>query len=416
MEASVPFSPVTRVQLGAQWVARWGAITLGFSVIVSTALNGLLMALLLLAWIASGRWQEKLLVVKRNPVAIAALLLLVLGTAGALWSQGTPDDIALFTNKYTKLLLIPILGTVLLDPRDRTRGLVAMTAGLLLSLALSYGLWLGLLPPVRPLTGKAYNPTALKNYVSHSTFMAFGVLLFAIWAWQASSVARRWLWAGAALLAAANVLFMVHGRTGYLVLAAISIVALFQVLRWRGLALAAVLVAVGFTAAFTLSPGFKQRIDLAVKETKEWDPSVPATTSVGMRLEFYRITLQIIRQHPLLGLGTGGFPKIYGDRVAGDERIKTRNPHNQYLLTTAELGIVGLGILLFFFFQHGRASARLVDARDRLLARGLLALMVTGCFFNSFLFDHNEGVFFSWLTGLLFAGLGSRDAVARGTA
>jgi O-antigen ligase len=236
------------------------------------------------------------------------------------------------------------------------------------------------------------------------------VLLFAIWAGQAGSIARRWFWIGAALLAATNVLFMVHGRTGYVGLAAISVVGSFQVLRWRGLALAIVLVGVGFAAAVTLSPAFKQRIDLAVKESREWDPNVPATTSVGMRLEFYRNTLEIIGERPLLGVGTGGFPKVYRDRVAGTERNQARHPHNQYLLTTAELGIVGLAALLFFFFQHGRASSQLAAMPDRVLARGLLALMLVGSLFNSLLLDHNEGVFFCWLTGLLFAGLANRDA------
>lgn len=410
VEGSVPISPASRVQQGAQWVARWSAIALGFSVIVSTALNGFLMALLLLAWFASGGWQEKRSLVKRNPVAIAALVLLVLGTAGALWSQGTPEDIALFTNKYSKLLLIPILVTVLLEPEDRRRGLVAMTTGLLLSLVLSYGLWLDLLPPVWPLTGTADNPTALKNYISHSVFMALGVLLFALYASQTGSSVRRWVWAVLALLAAINVLFMVHGRTGYLVLAAICIVSLVQVMRWRGLVLGAALVTASFVAAFVLSPGFKDRVTLAVDQASTWNPDVASRSSVGLRLESYQTTLNIVREHPFLGVGTGGFPTAYAERVKSTERNTTRNPHNQYLLTAAELGVVGLAALLFFFFQHARASSRLLEMRDRLLARGLLTLMVVGSVFNSFLLDHNEGVFFCWLTGLLFAGVHPRPA------
>jgi O-antigen ligase len=74
------------------------------------------------------------------------------------------------------------------------------------------------------------------------------------------------------------------------------------------------------------------------------------------------------------------------------------------VLTTVELGVVGLGALLFFFYCHARVSARLPDPASRILAHGLLALMVVGCLFNSFLLDHNEGVFFCWLTGLLCAG------------
>jgi len=401
---------IARFQLGAEQVARWSAIALGFSVIVSTALNGMLMALLLVAWLASGRWDGKLSLVRTNPVAVATLGLLLVGMIGMLWSQGTSDDILLFAKKYSKLLLIPILVTVLTDSADRGRGLAAMTVGLLLTLAASYGLWVGLLPPVYPLTGTVDNPTAFKNHISHSVFMAFGVLLFLTLAWRAASSWTRWLWAGLALLGSVNVLLMVQGRTGYLVLAGIVMVALFQWLRWRGLGIAAVVVAIAFMSTFWLSPTFKHRVDLAVAQAQHWTPhqvSAP-DDSIGLRLEFYTNTLTLIREHPLIGVGTAGFPAAYAKLVAGREANLARNPHNQYLLTTAELGIVGLITLLAFFYWYWRASAGLPQPRDRLLAQGLLTLMVIGCLFNSFLLDHNEGVFFCWLTGLLFAGLQPR--------
>ena len=60
MSAVVPAGISYRVRLEAGRIARWSAIALGFSVITSTALNGVLMAVLLLAWLASGGWGEKL--------------------------------------------------------------------------------------------------------------------------------------------------------------------------------------------------------------------------------------------------------------------------------------------------------------------------------------------------------------------
>jgi len=35
--------------------------------------------------------------------------------------------------------------------------------------------------------------------------------------------------------------------------------------------------------------------------------------------------------------------------------------------------------------------------------------MAIGSLFNSLLLDHTEGLLFAWLTGVLFAGLQSRD-------
>lgn len=398
-----------RLRLEADRLARWSAIALGFSVITSTALSGVLMAILLLAWLASGRWGEKYRRVRGNEAALAAIGLMLLGALGALWSQGTHEDVLLFLNKYSKLLLIPVLVSLLVDLQDRWRGLAAMIGGLLLTLVLSYGLALGVLPPRWPLTGNTAIASALKNYISHGIFMAYGVLLFSVLAWQAASPAGRWRWTGLAALAAGNV-FMVPARTAYLVLAALATVGLFHAWRWRGFAVATVLVGAAFAAAFTLSPVFKQRVSLAATQFEQWKPDVGTVTSIGLRLNWYENTLKIIRDYPVLGVGTGGFPKVYNDRVGDVEGIATRNPHNQYLLTTAELGLVGLAALLLLFYCHARVSARL-DPSDRVLAHGLLALMLVGCLFNSFLLDHNEGVFFCWLTGLLLAGAPPRQAL-----
>lgn len=407
-------SALAQWQAGATRCARWSAVALGFSVITSTALNGFLMAVLLLAWLASGGWEAKLRRVRENEVAVAALGLMLLAVAGALWSHGIRDDVLLFLNKYTKLLLIPILVTVV-EPEDRRRGLIAMAAGLVLTLALSYGLALGWLPPGWPLTGYADNPAALKNYISHNIFMAYGALLFSVFALQAGSARARWAWVCLACLAAVN-LFMVEGRSGYLVLAAIVVVTLFQIWRWRGVLAAALLVGIAFAAAFSAAPVFKHRVALAVAEVQQYNLDADTTTSVGMRLGWYRNSIDLIRERPLLGAGTGGFPKAYNDRFGQVNGLKTRNPHNQYVLTAAELGVVGLGALLLFFYCHARVSARLPDAASRVLARGLLALMLVGCLFNSFLLDHNEGVFFCWLTGLLLAGAGPRSAGGGGHA
>jgi O-antigen ligase len=366
------------------------------------------MAVLLVAWLASGGWEEKLRRIRYNEVAVAALGLMLLGAAGALWSQGAHDDVLLFLNKYSKLLLIPILITVV-EPDDRRHGLVAMAAGLVLSLALSYALAFGWLPAEWPLTARPGNPSALKNYISHNIFMAYGVLLFCVFAWKAASPRARWAWIVLAGLAAVN-LSMVEGRSGYLVLAAIVVVTLFQIWRWRGVVAATILVGIAFATAFTAAPVFKQRVTLAVAQVQKYSLDADNTTSIGMRLRWYQNSLELIREHPLLGAGTGGFPKAYKDRFGSVAGTATRNPHNQYLLTTVELGILGLGALLFLFYCHARASARLTDPATRILARGLLALMLVGCLFNSFLLDHNEGVFFCWLTGLLLAGVPPRPA------
>ena len=98
-------SGLAALRLYAEQLARWSTIALGFAVIVSTALDNVLM-LLLVGWLSGGRRKEKVYAIRGNLVAISAICLLVLGVAGMLWSQGEPSDIELFGSKYSRLLLV----------------------------------------------------------------------------------------------------------------------------------------------------------------------------------------------------------------------------------------------------------------------------------------------------------------------
>ena len=137
-----------------------------------------------------------------------------------------------------------------------------------------------------------------------------------------------------------------------------------------------------------------------------FQPGKAAEGGVGERLEFYHNTLALIRDHPILGVGTGGFVQAYAEKAQGTGMPPTRNPHNQYLMTAAEAGMVGLALLLFLFVQHWRCAPRLDNDGSSTLARALVLTIMVGSLFNSLLIDHVESLLFAWLSGLLFAGLG----------
>jgi O-antigen ligase len=170
--------------------------------------------------------------------------------------------------------------------------------------------------------------------------------------------------------------------------------------------------AVAFTALLVSFPGsFNQKITSIADEFAKWRPGEVNTTSTGSRLDFYRNSVTIVREHPFFGVGTGGFPRAYADIVKSDEPLKSRNPHNEYLHITLQVGVVGLAFLLYLFFAQWRNAPRLATALECRLARGLVLTMAIGCLFNSLLLDHTEGLLYAWLTGVLYAGLQSkRDA------
>jgi O-antigen ligase len=235
------------------------------------------------------------------------------------------------------------------------------------------------------------------------------VFLFLQFALAAGTARAR---AGAGLAGAlcfVNLAFVVPGRTGYVVLIVLALYAGYALWRGRGLlavSAAAVLVAAG---AYAGSELVRERIDTAAREYSGWSSeSAPdPASSVGMRLEHYYTSLGIIRDRPLIGVGTGGFPKAYAERSRGRVAAEVRNPHNEYLLIAAQIGLAGLAALLALFYFHWRLAPRLASPLESHLARGLVLAVAAGCLFNSLLLDHTEGLLYAWLTGLLFGGLQS---------
>jgi O-antigen ligase len=201
---------------------------------------------------------------------------------------------------------------------------------------------------------------------------------------------------------------MIQGRTGYLVLVLLTLYLGYVCRRFTGLVVAALFAGAVFTTAFVLPSTLHERTELAVEEFHQAQPKVASQTSVGRRLEFYRNSLAIIRDHPWIGVGTGGFPYAYEKQIAGTDMAPTRNLHNEYLNIMVQLGIIGFAVLLALFWVPWQAAPLLPTWQETQLVRGLVLTIAAGCIFNSLLIDHTERLLFSWGLGVLFAGLQSR--------
>lgn len=407
MTGSIAYGAVSR---GAEKAARWAAVALGFSIPISVALDSVLALVILLAWLLAFGSPGKAGAIRSNLVAWLSISLFGLYLAGCVYSIGNQEDILNSLGKAARLMFIPLLIVVFQDADTRRRAWYGFIGAMLVTLALSYLLWLGLLHQGELIKGDAANPVIFKLHITHNLFMAFTAFACAVQARYAGTTRRRSIWAVLALLAAFNVLFMVQGRTGYLVLLALLVYLGIAWLRWRGVAVALAAISVLAALAYALpSSSLHQRAALAFHEFSASQSGVVADpgSSIGLRMEFYRNTLEIVRQHPLLGVGTGGFRQAYAEQVRDTGRMATHNPHNEYLMVAAQLGLVGLLLLFVLFAVQWHAAARLPSVREQMLARGMVLSVVVASAVSSTLIDHAEGWFYVWMSGLLFAASGT---------
>ena len=138
-------------------------------------------------------------------------------------------------------------------------------------------------------------------------------------------------------------------------------------------------------------------------------------TSWNMRLGFWRMGWQLIKERPVLGTGLIDLGQILkGMRTAEDEKIWLGAPmgghlHNNFIQIAATRGAVGLAAFLFMWFTIFALAVKLMRSRSRLagiFAGGILAAL-TGFQINGLAewnFSDSEVVTIVWfLVGLLLA-------------
>ena len=393
----------------AQAIAVWAIVLIGFSLPISTALDNILLGIVLIAFLLAGEFRDKLRNLPRNPAVLALVGFFILIAAGTLHGDASGAARLKYLSKYSDLLFVILLMPLFVQERTRRLALIAFGAAMTVTLFLSLLLSVGLLPPLQWLHGDPGNAIVFKLQITHNLLMAFAAFLFATAAvGQPVKWKRRALY-GLAFLALVDVFFLVHGRTGQVAFLVLMVYFFTRHFGWRGLVVGVLAGILAVVTAWYLSSIFRDRVVLTTAEYEhsKVESAADSANSVGLRMEWYRNTWRMIAQRPVFGAGTGGFPEAYAAFVTDPNAQKPTHPHNQYLMTAAEMGVIGFALLLAVFVALWRSSARIRDLLRRELARGLVLTFVVGCLFNSLLIDHTEGLFFVWMVALAFAGVGA---------
>ena len=83
----------------------------------------------------------------------------------------------------------------------------------------------------------------------------------------------------------------------------------------------------------------------------------------GNRYDYWRIAWRVWREHPLLGVGAGNYPRSYYQQRATTEDIE--QPHSIELQVLSELGVIGALLLAGFIAGIGWGVARMRPAARR---------------------------------------------------
>jgi O-antigen ligase len=379
-------------------VVRAGAFCsalLMLAVPFSTAISIGLTFLVFACWILSSRFRNLPMLLRNNPIAASALLVYGLLLTGALYSDAAVDNVWSMLRKYRELPLLVILLPFMQEEKYRRWVITAFIVASIVTLAASHLKDLGILPLSRLGT-----PT-FKSRITHNLFMAFFAYYCAHRA--KTAVNRRWLWLGLCLLAVFNLFVVVEGRTGQVIFVLLILMFIFQRFKVKPAMILAPLVLLGFVGMLTIS-GDENRFEEGIQESRDYmQGRQDLGTSMGQRLYFWQHSIDLIRESPLIGYGTGSFAKEF-KRITGNADLIAENPHNEYLMITVQLGLVGLFAYLIFLASQWRCSFDLPEDR-RWFAQGICLSLAVNSLFNTTFLDHTEGHWYAILIALNFAAL-----------
>jgi O-antigen ligase len=384
-------------------IARWSTIVAACSVMISPPLANAAMALMLVGLLASGQALPRLRQACSQPLGVATLVLIGVIAISMLWADVPWRERGVAFWSWRKLWMIPF-ALALFGPLQWKRRLaVAYVTTCGVAVLVSFGIVAvtGRLPTtVLDLAG-----SMLRNHSAQS--MAFATSAFlALWLAAEPECSRRWRWTCAAFAAlfVLNMAFVTPGRSGFLALAVMLVVlAAFNLRSWRNVLAAAVLATL-LAGAMALSPLARDRLSSALSE---WQNASTLTikTPMGIRAVLYENTLELVRERPWFGTGSGGFGEAYAahvkDKYSDWRVLPTVDPHNQYLFFLAEQGIFGLVAFLAFII------AALMDrgdgSRARIVAVGMLLAWCATSLLSSHFKTFSEGHLLAFFLGAMLA-------------
>lgn len=331
---------------------------------------------------------------KMVPIGLwLGLALFLWAVVASMWSTGTSDDIGETLRKYREFFLLPLMWLVVHQLKFLGKVQTLLICALIFSVVLTFVFWLDWYD------FSLYRQVELsvKDDIFFSLSSSF--LIYILLPNRSSSrkfVAARIFLICFTLFA---VFWIEDGRTGYVISASLVCWYIWNLtdrfsLRLSGLSL---LVIFGWVT-YLQSSVVQNNVHRTVNKLTFYFTEGRVLDSTGLRIGWIMTGLEGWTHKPMLGHGTGSYPSEMMNYVPeGQEKLKSANPHQQYVLFLFEQGLIG--VLLFVAFLLALFWQTILQ-KDY-VSQGIVLMMILGSGINSSFLDGTESQFY-WILLLLF--------------
>lgn len=373
---------------------------LGFTLALSVSIPSIIFALMLLLWLYEGNFSEKFTTIKNNPITYSFLAYFLINVIALLWTNDLVWGLHILAKQWKILTFVFFLTIV--QKEHIKYYIVAFLLSMSLSETISYGIWFKIIEPFHGCTIE--NPTPFVGHISYNPFLAFSAYLLAYFLLFTDS--KNLLQKAISLIFLTTMtinMFITGGRAGqigFFIMIAILAIQYFKKSYIKIFLTIAIFIPTIFFIAYSSNQQFQSRVDFAIDEVQHYKEK--PNSSVGARLTFLLNSIEIIKQNPFFGVGTGDFPREY-------EKMNTKNtpeawpitqPHNMYILVLVQTGIIGLIALLSMFYMQIKLSFKKIEYYQIRFALPLFFLVIM--LSESYLLIHHTTLLFTYFSSFLY--------------
>ncbi len=295
-------------------------------------------------------------IIKTSRALQAMGLFIAFMFASLLWSGDTHEALNQI-RLYSYWILIPILATTL-KKEWLPNIITAFLAGMFISEIVAYGIYFEWWTYKK---STPEYPSPFMFHIHYSIFLATTSILL-----LSRLLSDRYTWRSKLpmlifFLTSTGNLMISIGRTGQLALLiamAVAVIIHYR-LTIKSFFIFVTLSTILFIGAYTTLDLFQKRFDMGISDVRELQKG-NFDTSWGLRAAFWVVTYDIVREHPLIGIGIGDYKEAAAQTLAKNNHnftpetiqwCSTSHYHNQYLMILAQTGIIGFALMLWMLIE-----------------------------------------------------------------
>jgi O-antigen ligase len=200
-------------------------------------------------------------------------------------------------------------------------------------------------------------------------------------------------------------MFLVKGRAGHVMFFFMIAIVIFQYYKGRAFKAGVIsFAAIAFAVAtlYNTNESFHERLSSAVVGVQNY--GFNKKSSSAERMAMVANSLEIIKQNPVIGVGTGDFSIEYAKVNARNtpELKATINPHNMYALETVQFGVLGLLSLLSILYAQIRQARKTDNQFQKNLGMAIPLLYAVIMLSDSYLRGHFTTMLFVYFSSIAY--------------